>query len=224
MTEELFKNLPEGKYDIIYADPPWDYDNRVQHGGKGKGYTSGAGAFYNTLTLEQLRSFPMSTLCTNRSALFLWTTGPQLKRSIDLIHSWGFKYKTVAFVWEKLRVNPGAYTMSSSEYCLVATRGSIPKPRGARNVRQFLQIARTAHSSKPEEVRKRIEEMFPTQKKLELFARKEMEGWTCWGDQVEQTFAGLKFTDYPIWKPKEVTIASIKQWVLDIGPTCENLK
>lgn len=41
------------------------------------------------------------------------------------------------------------------------------------------------HSAKPEEVRTRIEQMFPTQRKLELFARKPSPGWDVWGNEVE---------------------------------------
>ena len=43
------------------------------------------------------------------------------------------------------------------------------------------------HSKKPDEVRKRIEEMFPTQKKIELFARQKTEGWDVWGNEVDES-------------------------------------
>lgn len=80
---------------------------------------------------------------------------------------------------------PGSYTMSQCELCLVFKRGRIPKPRGARNVRQFLSEERREHSQKPEEIRKRIEEMFPTQNKIELFARQNVEGWKCIGNDID---------------------------------------
>ena len=73
--------------------------------------------------------------------------------------AWGFEYKTVAFAWDKVNPNPGYYTLSQVELCLVGKRGMIPKPRGARNVRQFVSEKKTRHSGKPEEVRKRIEQM-----------------------------------------------------------------
>jgi N6-adenosine-specific RNA methylase IME4 len=75
--------------------------------------------------------------------------------------------------------------MSQTEFVLAATRGNIPKPRGARNVRQFLSERRTKHSRKPKEVRDRIEAMFPTQRKIELFARERVPGWDAWGNEVE---------------------------------------
>ena len=93
----------------------------------------------------------------------------------------GFSWATVAFVWNKLRTNPGFYTLSQCELCLVFKRGRIPQPRGARNVRQYLEAERGVHSAKPDEVRVRIAEMFPDQSKIELFARTHHPGWHAWG-------------------------------------------
>ena len=80
-----------------------------------------------------------------------------------------------------MRVNPGFYTMSQCELCLVFKRGKIPTPRGKRNVRQLVSAKRGPHSVKPDEVRLRIEAMFPSQRKIELFARKGVAGWEPWG-------------------------------------------
>lgn len=182
----LDEAIKEGPFQVIYLDPPWSYREQVQHGGKSAGYTSSAAAFYETIPIEDLCEAPIAKLADRNAVIFVWSTGPILEDSLRAINAWGFKYKTIAFVWEKERVNPGAYTMSSCEYVLVATRGSIPKPRGARNVRQFLQSCRTRHSEKPEEIAKRIEAMFPTQKKIELFARTTRSGWHCAGNEVSQ--------------------------------------
>ena len=67
---------------------------------------------------------------------------------------------------------------------MVFKRGRIPQPRGARNIRQFISEKRTKHSKKPNEVRHRIEQMFPTQRKIELFAREFADGWDVWGLDV----------------------------------------
>jgi N6-adenosine-specific RNA methylase IME4 len=103
------------------------------------------------------------------------------------MESWGFKYATIAFIWHKQRTNPGHYTMSECEICLVGKRGTIPTPRGARNVRQFLSKMRGKHSAKPNEIRARIEAMFPTQNKVELFARQNVLGWDAWGNECENS-------------------------------------
>ena len=95
-----------------------------------------------------------------------------------------FEYKTVAFVWDKMNHNPGQYTLSNCELCLLFKKGKIPRPRGARNVQQLVRVPRGKHSEKPIEVLKKITLMFPTQDKIELFARKTNEGWDNWGLDV----------------------------------------
>jgi N6-adenosine-specific RNA methylase IME4 len=173
------------KFDIVYADPPWDYKGQKQHTGAGGVSSGGAIEHYSTLTLGQLKKLPVSEICANDCLLFMWATSPHLDQAIDLLKAWGFKWATVGFVWNKLRVNPGFYTMSQCEICLIGKRGKIPQPRGARNIRQLVESARADHSAKPKEVRRRIEQMFPTQNKVELFAREPSSGWSVWGDEVE---------------------------------------
>jgi len=84
-------------------------------------------------------------------------------------------------VWDKQKTNPGFYTLSQCELCLVFKRGRIPQPRGARNIRQLVSAGRGPHSEKPAEVRQHIEAMFPTQSRIELFSREHAPGWTAWG-------------------------------------------
>ena len=185
--ETLFPPLPPRQFDIIYADPPWDYRGQLQHAGEGSRDTGGAIRHYPTVTLADLKSLNVPGICAQDCLLFMWATNPHLDQAIDLGKAWGFAWATVAFVWDKVRVNPGFYTMSQCELCLVFKRGKIPSPRGARNVRQLVTAKRGAHSEKPDEVRLRIEKMFPLLRKVELFAR-EGNGpgiadhqWTKWG-------------------------------------------
>jgi N6-adenosine-specific RNA methylase IME4 len=170
-------------YDVVYADPPWEYGNQ-QHAGKGSDPTGGAATHYPTMTIEALKQLDVAGLRNPDCLLFMWTSSPHLPFAVDVMRAWGFEYVTVAFVWDKQRVNPGYYTMSQCELCLVGKHGRIPTPRGARNVRQFVSELRGEHSEKPEEVRRRIDEMFPTQRKIELFARREVTGWDCWGNEL----------------------------------------
>jgi N6-adenosine-specific RNA methylase IME4 len=109
--------------------------------------------------------------------LYLWYSPPILEDAMRLQKEWGFKHATTAFVWvktkdgQKLQVNPGHYTMSSCEMVNVSKRKKVPVPRGSRSVRQVVFEPRTSHSSKPDEVRHRINQMHPLQKKIELFSR-----------------------------------------------------
>ena len=128
---EIYPLLPNKKYDIIYADCPWSYrdlsfrsGNNTFHGAKDQ---------YPTLDLEQLKLLPIQDIAENDCLIFLWATGPNLDVAIELLSYWKFKYITVGFVWEKKFCNPGYYTMSSCEFCLIGKKGRIPKPRGSRN-------------------------------------------------------------------------------------------
>ena len=179
-----FPPLPQRRYAVIYADPPWDYKGQLQHAGAGNNDTGGAVRHFPTVTTADLKHLPILEIADDNCLLFLWATSPHLDQAIDLGKAWGFDWATVAFVWDKQRVNPGYYTMSQCELCLVFKRGRIPTPRGARNVRQLVSELRSRHSAKPEEVRHRIEDMFPTQRKIELFARVPADGWTSWGLEV----------------------------------------
>jgi N6-adenosine-specific RNA methylase IME4 len=175
-----FESLPSGRYAVIYADPPWDYKGQVQHTGAGGRSSGGAVSHYSTVKLRDLKALDVLSVAEDDCLLFLWATSPHLDQAIELMKAWGFAWATVAFVWDKGRVNPGFYTMSQCELCLVGKRGRIPRPRGARNVRQLLREPRGSHSAKPDTVRGRIVEMFPEQRKLELFARGCVSGWDSW--------------------------------------------
>ena len=133
---------------------------------------------------DELMDMRVNKFAAKNSILYMWTTGPQLQISMDVMQAWGFRYKTIAYVWHKIRVNPGYYTMSSCELCIVGTKGSIPKPRGTRNERQFYEKKRTRHSAKPIHFRECIERMHPKQSKLEMFARNSGPGWYVWGNEA----------------------------------------
>ena len=176
------------KYSIVYADPPWDYKGQKQHTGIGKSDTGGAVSHYDTMHIDDIKNMDIKGIVDNdESLLFMWSSSPHLPQALDVMDAWGFAWATVAFVWDKQRVNPGFYTMSQVELCLVDKMGKIPQPRGARNVRQFISEMRGGHSSKPVEVRERIEQMFPDQRKIELFARDTAPGWDSWGEGVGKT-------------------------------------
>lgn len=181
MKVDIFNT--DKKYSVIYADPPWQYKNKECLAKKSI-LNGKLNHHYQTMDLKSLKVLDVKRLCEKDCLLFLWVVSPMLDDCIEVLKSWGFKYSTIGFVWNKKRPNPGSYTMSECEICLIGKKGQIPKPRGARNIRQYLMQEKTRHSSKPEEVRKRINEMFPFQSKIELFARQHAEGWDCWGNEV----------------------------------------
>lgn len=192
--DEIYPPLPCEHYSIIYADPPWDYGGKMQYdkssiktvnvGFEKDIFISAANFKYPTLKLKELKSLDVSSIAEDDCILFMWTTGPQFANAIELGKSWGFEYKTVAFVWDKQVHNPGRYTLSQTEFVLAFKRGRFPTPRGARNVRQLVSIHRGEHSKKPEQVIDGITRMFPYQKKIELFARMNYIGWDNWGLEI----------------------------------------
>ena len=172
------------KYQIIYADPPWTYKTK-ECLGKASILNGKINQHYQTLSLNGLKNLNITNIADDNCLLYLWVVSPMLDDCIDLLKAWGFKYSTIAFIWHKQKSNPGHYTMSECEVVLVGKRGKIPSPRGKRNVRQFLSEIRGKHSAKPNEIRNRITEMFPTQNKIELFAREKTEGWDVWGNECK---------------------------------------
>lgn len=192
--EELYPALPTKKYDVIYADPPWDYGGKMQYdkssikteniGFERDVFISAANFKYPTLKLRELKELKIASIAADDCLLFMWTTGPQLANSIELGQAWGFEYKTMAFVWDKQVHNPGRYTLSQTEFVLVFKKGKFPQPRGARNIRQLVSVHRGEHSEKPEIVIDGITKMFPEQRKIELFARKNYVGWDNWGLEI----------------------------------------
>ena len=191
---ELYPNLPKERYEIIYADPPWDYNGKMQYDKsciksenenfEKKIFISAANFKYPTVKLEQLKLLDISSIAASDCLLFMWTTGPQMANAIVLGSAWGFEYKTIAFVWDKQIHNPGRYTLSQTEFVLVFKKGRIPSPRGARNIRQLVICPRGKHSEKPDSIIAAITEMFPYQKKIELFARRNYLGWDNWGLEI----------------------------------------
>ena len=174
------------KYSIIYADPPWQY--KVWN--KDTGHGRSAESHYPTMAKTDIQNLPIPSLCEKNSVLFLWVTYPCLEQGLELIKKWGFEYKTCAFSWVKINKNKptpfvgmGYYTRANNEICLLATKGKVLK-RISRSVQQIVLSKIEEHSKKPNEVRKRIVELFGDLSRIELFARQIVDGWDCWGNEV----------------------------------------
>jgi len=181
--KRLKSHLNEKKYQIIYADPPWECASQNV---APKSFIKQSGSFhYNSMKLKDICSLPIADIVESNALLFLWVRSPALDWGFKVGEAWGFNFSTVGFVWDKQRILPSYYTPSQVELCLIFKKGKIPSPRGSTKEHQFLSQKRTQHSKKPDEIRNRISRMFPTQNKVELFARQKTEGWDVWGNEVE---------------------------------------
>jgi N6-adenosine-specific RNA methylase IME4 len=176
--------LPNKKYNIIYADPAW-YFKTYSH----KGNKRSAVQHYNCMSIDDIYNLPITSICNNDCILFLWVIDPMLPEAIKVIESWGFKYKTVAFTWVKENKKSNGYftgmgywTRANPEQCLLATKGN-PK-RVSKAVRQLIISKRQEHSKKPDEIRDRIVELCGDIPRIELFARTRCKGWDSYGDEL----------------------------------------
>lgn len=164
-----FAHLPQAHYGVIYADPPWAFRT---YSGKTCTPHRTEVDHYKTMSLSDIQALPVADLAAKDCALFLWVVDSHLDEAMDLIRSWGFRYKTKAFTWvkttkpkfnaagdliepERPRMGMGYWTRKSSEVWLMATRGR-PK-RLDKGLREVLLQPRREHSRKPDEFRDRIE-------------------------------------------------------------------
>lgn len=169
------------KYDIIYADPPWRYNDRRCNGA--------CENHYETMKIKDICDLPVKNLCSDNCVMFLWTSYPMLQEAFKLIESWGFKYKTIGFQWIKQNKSGNGYffglgrwTRGNSECCLIATKG---KPKRINNsVSQLIVSPIQSHSKKPDETREKIVELMGDLSRIELFARQSTKGWDVWGNEV----------------------------------------
>lgn len=167
------KELPAGKYQVIYADPPWQYSN--------SGFNTSAEAHYNTMDIKAICELPINELADENSILFLWTTTAMAEEAFSVIKAWGFEYKT-QMVWVKNTHIAGFYVYGKYELLYLATKGSF-LPIGEK-VENIITGENSKHSKKPEQGYNIIEKMYPDCKYIELFARQTKQGWKAWGNEV----------------------------------------
>jgi N6-adenosine-specific RNA methylase IME4 len=115
--------------------------------------------------------------------MFMWATSPKLKEALELIEAWEFEYKT-CMVWIKDKIGMGYYARQKHELLLISAKGGLELPDPSLRPESVFFAPRTEHSEKPMEVYSIIETMYPTYKKLEMFARNKREGWEVWGDEI----------------------------------------
>ena len=171
--EKRTHELPTGKYAVIYADPPWQYDN--------SGFNESADNQYPTMPLDEICELPIGDLADETTVLFLWATNPLLPEALQVMASWGFEYKTnIAWIKDAGR-GKGWYLKSKHELLLIGVKSETPHPI-ERPDSCFEADRGNVHSRKPEKAYEIIESMYPGNK-VELFSRVERDGWDSWGNE-----------------------------------------
>ena len=168
-------NSPE-KYRVIYADPPWKYGNTMPD------YFTEQADHYQLMSLDEIKRLPIKSIAADNAVLFLWVTSPILEESFEVVRAWGFQYKA-SFVWDKVSHNMGHYNSVRHELLLVCTRGACT-PDEQQLFDSVVSIERGEHSEKPEEFRNIINTLYPKGNRIELFARKQTEGWDVFGNEA----------------------------------------
>jgi len=189
--------IPMFAYRVIYADPPWAYENWSESGAH-----KNASAHYDCMDLEDIKAMNVGHLVGRDGVLFLWVTNPMLPQGLEVMAAWGFQFKAVGFTWAKCtkqglaanpvqpipddfnwRMNNGYWTRQNTEMCLIGVMGDIARNQIATNVRELVIAPLGDHSQKPPETYDRIERLVHGPY-LELFGRNEREGWDTFGNEV----------------------------------------
>ena len=172
--------FPNKKYGIIYADPPWQYKENWGNGQVG----------YETMKVKDICKLPVSDISMDQSHLYLWVTNPFLAEGLEVCKSWGFDYKTL-ITWIKTYKNGqpemgmGYYFRGCTEHIIFGVKGKMKcKNKITRNM--FYAINSRNHSQKPNCVREMITKSSGDIPRIELFAREEIQGWDCWGNDTRK--------------------------------------
>lgn len=179
--------FPNKKYEVIYCDPPWSYKQQ------GKTARGVAANHYPTMAFEELCELPVRDMATDNAICFMWATFPNIDQAILLMQTWGFVYKTAAFIWVKKNKKSdtnfwgmGAYTRANAEVCLLGiSKGTKAKQQVINNgVHQVIESPIEKHSKKPDVTRDKIVELLGDVSRIELFARQRAAGWDAWGNEI----------------------------------------
>jgi N6-adenosine-specific RNA methylase IME4 len=180
-TSSNTPDLPDGKYRIIYADPPWQYRNSMPEFYDNVHFGT-QDEHYFTMSLEDICALPIKDMAEDNAVLFLWVTSPILEDAFEVIKAWGFEYKS-SFVWDKVKHVMGHFNSVRHELLLICTRGSC-QPDIHKLFDSVITEERTDHSTKPEIFREIIDTIYPHGRRIELFARRQAEGWEVYGNEV----------------------------------------
>ena len=165
------------EYDIIYADPPWRYDDDSAYNGtNGWGKTAFKSRrvdnHYATMLIEDICKLNIPS--NKNSVLYLWATAPKLLEALRVMNEWGFKYRT-NMIWDKQLIGCGWWFRGQHELLLVGVKGSFRTPEAKLRISSVYRERRTKHSKKPDYIRDMISKWYPDKSKLELFARQKSE-------------------------------------------------
>jgi N6-adenosine-specific RNA methylase IME4 len=168
--------FPEKKYQVIYADPPWQVKKIIR-----KVRPNQVAMDYPTMSIDEIKHLPVRDISANNSCLFLWTTHAYLPKSFEVMASWGFKYQRT-ITWDKQNGLCLFGFHHRTEFLLFGYHGKIEMYPKRRAFPTIVQARSLRHSSKPQIFRELIMPFGET--RIELFAREATPEWDVWGNEV----------------------------------------
>jgi len=174
--------LPNKKYQVIYADPPWKVQNASSVWYKCDNPIENK---YPTMNIEEIKALPIKEISDKPSSLFLWTTHTFLKDALEVMESWGFKYHC-CITWDKKSGFSVWGFHRRTEFCLFGYSGGINVNQKGRFIPTLIVEPKRKHSQKPILMRSWIENNSP-KPRIELFARERFDGWDAWGNELPNT-------------------------------------
>ena len=167
--EVPFVVAPDGPFDVIVIDPPWDYGNPYAAEG------DRSPPPYPRMSLEEIQAIDFKP--KEDAILWLWTTNGFLHEAFHLIETWGFEYKG-CLTWTKDKMGLGRWLRNQTEHCLLAVKG---KPViDLTNQTTILNAPNRGHSVKPVELYDMVD-TYCFGSKVDWFARTERPGWATFG-------------------------------------------
>lgn len=174
------------KYEIIYSDPPW----QQQKGNLRKCRPNQDRKFdYPTMSVNECIQvqLPFFRAAAEKYNVFMRTIDKFLHDTESEMKSLGYTLHA-RIVWDKTNGVAPAFTVRfTHEYLLwFYKQGKMLKPREETRGKYttVMREPSTYHSHKPICAYEMLEDMFPSSKKIELFARNQREGWDFWGNEV----------------------------------------
>jgi N6-adenosine-specific RNA methylase IME4 len=175
------KGLPDKRYGVIYADPPWRFETYSE-----RGMDRSAENHYPTQATAQIAGMKIADkVAAKDCVLFLWATVPMLPQCLGVMFDWGFNYKS-AIAWAKDKAGTGYWVCGQCELLLIGARGNIPAPAPGEQPPAIIEAPRGRHSEKPEIFYEIIEQLFPNLPRIELYARNKRKGWDSWGPELPE--------------------------------------
>jgi len=177
-----------GIHKTILVDPPWRYGKwgKASVAPRGSSYEpQDSDMPYDTMTVGEIKQLPIGDLAADNCELYLWTTGKYLPDAFEVMREWGFKYcQTLTWCKKPKGTGQGGLYCPTTEFLLLGRKGKMPKDKKRIDTTWWEVKRPMRHSKKPEEFQDIIEAQSEAPR-LELFARREREGWDVWGNEVE---------------------------------------